>query len=149
MSSLRYNLIVVSPEKEIYTGLVIKVLVTAVEGELGIYPNHAPLLTFIKPGMIYITKENSLQNNIEHKIIYLSGGILEVQLNSVIVLADVAIHAEDLNEQEILLAKSKTEDYIKNSSNNINYAKASLELAKELAKLRVITLMKSDIFNNI
>ncbi len=76
-----------------FSGLVEKIRVTGSEGELGIYPGHAPLLTAIKPGMIRIVKQHG-----HEEFIYLSGGILEVQPGSVTVLADTAIRGQDLDE---------------------------------------------------
>ncbi len=111
--------------------------VTGSEGELGIYPGHAPLLTAIKPGMIRIVKQHG-----HEEFIYLSGGILEVQPGSVTVLADTAIRGQDLDEARALEAKRKAEEHIKSSHGDVDYAQASAELAKAIAKLRVIELTK-------
>ncbi|MCE1848654.1 F0F1 ATP synthase subunit epsilon, partial [Enterobacter hormaechei] len=83
MAAMTYHLNVVSAESRMFEGLVQKIQVTGSEGELGIYPGHAPLLTAIKPGMVRIVKQFG-----EEEVIYLSGGILEVQPSGVIVLAD-------------------------------------------------------------
>ncbi|HCC77210.1 MAG TPA: F0F1 ATP synthase subunit epsilon, partial [Shigella sp.] len=107
------------------------------EGELGIFPGHAPLLTAIKPGMIRIVKQFG-----HEEFIYLSGGIIEVQPGSVTVLADTAIRGQDLDEARALEAKRKAEEHIKSSHGDVDYAQASAELAKAIAKLRVIELTK-------
>ena len=86
MAANTYQLDVVSAEQKMFSGRVEKIQVTGSEGELGIYPGHAPLLTAIKPGMVRIVKEHS-----EEEYIYLSGGVLEVQPSVVTVLADTAI----------------------------------------------------------
>ncbi len=78
--AMTYHLDVVSAEQQMFSGLVEKIQVTGSEGELGIYPGHAPLLTAIKPGMIRIVKQHG-----HEEFIYLSGGILEVQPGSVTV----------------------------------------------------------------
>ena len=70
--AMTYHLDVVSAEKQMFSGLVEKIQVTGSEGELGIYPGHAPLLTAIKPGMIRIVKQHG-----HEEFIYLSGGILD------------------------------------------------------------------------
>ena len=70
--AMTYHLDVVSAEQQMFSGLVEKIQVTGSEGELGIYPGHAPLLTAIKPGMIRIVKQHG-----HEEFIYLSGGILE------------------------------------------------------------------------
>ena len=86
--AMTYHLDVVSAEQQMFSGLVEKIQVTGSEGELGIYPGHAPLLTAIKPGMIRIVKQHG-----HEEFIYLSGGILEVQPGNVTVLADTAIRS--------------------------------------------------------
>ncbi|MGP1923730.1 MAG: F0F1 ATP synthase subunit epsilon [Arsenophonus sp. NEOnobi-MAG3] len=137
MAPMTYHLVVVSAEKQMFDGLVQKIKVTGTEGELGIYPQHTPLLTTIKPGMISISKQFG-----EEELIYLSGGVLEVQQNGVIVLADTAIRGKDLDEGKALESKRKAEAYIHKAPADIDYAKASAELAKAIAKLRVIELIK-------
>ncbi|HGJ5877413.1 MAG TPA: F0F1 ATP synthase subunit epsilon [Arsenophonus sp.] len=138
MSAMTYHLIVVSAEKQMFDGLVQKIQVTGSEGELGIYPQHTPLLTAIKPaGMIRITKQFG-----EEELMYLSGGILEVQPNGVILLADTAIRGKDLDEAKALESKRKAEEHIRKAHGDVDYAQASAELAKAIAKLRVIELMK-------
>lgn len=119
-----------------FSGLVEKIQVTGSEGELGIYPGHAPLLTAIKPGMIRIVKQHG-----HEEFIYLSGGILEVQRQRDR-LADTAIRGQDLDEARALEAKRKAEEHIKSSHGDVDYAQASAELAKAIAKLRVIELTK-------
>ncbi|UDG80558.1 ATP synthase epsilon chain [Candidatus Hartigia pinicola] len=137
MTALNYQLTVVSAEEQIFDGLVQKIQVTGSEGELGIYPNHSPLLTSIKPGMVYIINQLS-----EKEIIYLSGGILEVQPNKVIILADTAIRGKFLDETRALESKRKAKDRICKANNDIDYAQASAELAQALAKLHVIKLIQ-------
>lgn len=135
--AMTYHLDVVSAEQEIFSGLVEKIQVTGSEGELGIYHGHAPLLTAIKPGMIHIVKQHG-----HEEYIYLSGGILEVQPNMVTVLADTAIRGTDLDEARALNAKNKAEEHMHDSHNDVDYAQASAELTRAIAKLRVIELTK-------
>ncbi|AKZ65738.1 F0F1 ATP synthase subunit epsilon [Candidatus Palibaumannia cicadellinicola] len=132
-----YHLDVVSAEKKIFYGLVQKIQITGSEGELGILPKHMPLLTTIKPGMLRIVQANG-----QEEYIYLSGGILEVQLNHVTILADTALRGEDIDEAKAIKAKQQAQNKMKNSHHDINFAKASVELAKAIAKLRVIELTK-------
>ena len=128
--AMTYHLDVVSAEQQMFSGLVEKIQVTGSEGELGIYPGHAPLLTAIKPGMIRIVKQHG-----HEEFIYLSGGILEVQPGNVTVLADTAIRGQDLDE-------ARAEEHISSSHGDVDYAQASAELAKAIAQLRVIELTK-------
>lgn len=137
MALTTYKLEVVSAESHLFSGVVQRISVTGIEGELGIYPGHAPLLTMVKPGMVGIVKENG-----EEEFIYLSGGILEVQPTEVTILADTAIRGKDLDEAKAKEAKRVAEERIKNSSGDVDYAQASAELSKALAKLRVIELTR-------
>ena len=137
MAAMTYHLDVVSAEQRLFSGLVEKIQITGSEGELGIHPGHAPLLTAIKPGMVRIVKQFG-----HEEYIYLSGGILEVQPNAVTVLADVAVRGEDLDEARALRSKQKAEEHLQHSHSDIDYAQASAELARAIAKLRVIELTK-------
>ncbi|AHF72819.1 ATP synthase epsilon chain [Candidatus Sodalis pierantonius str. SOPE] len=137
MAAKTYYLDVVSAEKQMFSGLVEKIQMTGSGGELGIFPGHAPLLTAIKPGMVRIVKEHG-----NEEYIYLSGGVLEVQPSTVTVLADAAIRGKDLDEARAMESKRKAEEHINNSHGDIDYAQASAELSKALAKLRVIELTK-------
>ncbi len=132
-----YHLVVVSAEQQMFAGNVQHIQVSGSEGELGIFHGHAPLLTAIKPGMVRIVKENNSE-----EFIYLSGGILEVQPTNVTVMADTAIRGEDLDEARALEAKRKAEDHMSKSHGDVDYAQASAELAKAIAKLRVIELTR-------
>ena len=137
MADTSFYLKVVSAEKQLYDGEVKRIQVTGSEGELGIYPQHTPLLTAIKPGMVRVVKTSG-----EEEFIYLSGGILEVQPTGVIVLADTAIRGRDLDEAKALESKRKAEEHIQSSHGDVDYAQASAELAKAIAKLRVIELTR-------
>lgn len=137
MAVSTFHLDVVSAESCLFSGEVQKIQVTGSEGELGIYPRHIPLLTAIKPGLIRIVKLDG-----EEEFIYLSGGILEVQPTVVTVLSDTAIRGQDLDEARALESKRKAEEHIHNSHGDIDYAQASAELSKAIAKLRVIELTK-------
>lgn len=138
MALTTYNLQVVSAESRLFSGDVQRIRVTGIEGELGIYPGHSPLLTTIKPGMIRIVKQDG-----DEEYIYLSGGILEVQPSKVTVLADTAIRAQDLDEARALESKRQAEEIIHNSHGDIDFVHASAQLSKAIAKLQVIELTKN------
>src|SRR4249920_1142448 len=96
---------VVSAEEQIFSGEAEFVVLPGIDGELGIYPRHAPLLTQIKPGAVRI----KIPNETEETLVFVQGGFLEVQPNVVTVLADTAIRAHDLDEAKALEAKAKAE----------------------------------------
>ncbi|OUR75178.1 F0F1 ATP synthase subunit epsilon [Colwellia psychrerythraea] len=133
MALFTVNLNVVSAEESLFSGSIKSLQITGSEGELGIMPGHAPLLTSLKPGMALITKEDGTE-----EVIYLSGGMLEVQPNNVIVLADVATRAADLDEQAALEAKKQAEANMNANGVDVDYAAVSAELARAEAQLRVI-----------
>ncbi|VAX76190.1 ATP synthase epsilon chain [Serratia symbiotica] len=135
--STTYHLDIVSTEKHIFSGLVKKALVTGSEGELGIFPQHTPLLTTIRPGLVHFVKENN-----KEEFIYISGGILEILPSVVVVLADIAIRGTDLDGERVIKAKHKAEEYIRNAHSTLEYGKASVELAKVIAQLRVLELTR-------
>ncbi|KMV70559.1 F0F1 ATP synthase subunit epsilon [Rosenbergiella epipactidis] len=132
-----FHLTVVSAEKEMFSGVVQHIQVSGSEGELGIFHGHTPLLTAIKPGLVRIVKQDNSE-----EVIYLSGGILEVQPNDVNVMADTAIRGEELDEAQALEAKRQAEESMSKNNTDVDYALASAELAKAIAKLRVIELTK-------
>ncbi len=129
---------VVSAEESIFSGLVEIVVVPGEMGELGIYPRHAPLLTRIKPGSVRL----KLPNQSEFMLIYVSGGMLEVQPSVVTILADTAIRGADLDEARSLKAKHAAEEAMKNRASDIDYAKAQAELSEALAQLQAIQKMR-------
>ncbi len=133
MALLTVNLNVVSAEESLFSGSIKSLQISGSEGELGIMPGHAPLLTSLKPGMALITKSDNSE-----EVIYLSGGMLEVQPNQVIVLADVATRADDLNEQAAIEAKQRAEEHMNAHGGDVNYAEVAGELARAVAQLRVI-----------
>ncbi len=137
MTEKKFNLDVVSAEKHLFSGSVKAVQITGSEGELGIMAGHTPLLTAIKPGMIRITKAND-----DEEVIYLSGGMLEIQPTMVTVLADTAIRGMDLDRAKAEEAKRRAEHKILNKHNDIDFAQASSDLAKAVAQLRVLEVIK-------
>jgi F-type H+-transporting ATPase subunit epsilon len=135
--AMTVQLDVVSAEEKIFSGLVESIQVTGSEGELGILPGHIPLLTGIKPGMVRIVKQFG-----EEHLIYVAGGVLEVQPHTVTVLADVAIRAEDLDEQAALAAQKKAEEAMQHAGADFNYAEAAAQLAEAIAQLRLIQKLR-------
>jgi F-type H+-transporting ATPase subunit epsilon len=129
---------VVSAEELIFSGLAEFIAVPGEMGELGIYPRHTALLTRIKPGSVRIKVPDQ-----EHEeLVYVSGGMLEIQPNMVTVLADTAIRGADLDEARALQAKQAAEESMKNRSADVDYAAAQAELAEALAQLAAIQKLR-------
>ena len=135
--AMTFHLEVVSAEKLLFSGSAEMIQVTGSQGELGIYQGHTPLLTAIKPGMVRIIKQHG-----QEEVIYLSGGMLEVQPMSVTVLADTAIRGQDLDKAKAEEAKRQAQERIQNRHGDMDFAQASTDLAKAVAKLRVIELTR-------
>ena len=138
--SMTVHVDVVSAEAAIFSGLVEVVIVPGESGELGIYPRHAPLLTRIKPGSVRL----KLPNVAEETLIYVSGGMLEVQPSVVTILADTAIRGAELDEARAIEAKHAAEEAMKNKSSEIDYAVAQVELSEAIAQLQAISRMRKN-----
>ena len=129
---------VVSAEESIFSGEAEFIVAPAQMGEVGIYPRHAPMITSIKPGALRI----KLADKNEEQLIYISGGILEVQPGVVTVLADTAIRGGDLDEAKANAAKKAAEEAMKNRSSDVDYAKAQAELAEAIAQIQAIQKLR-------
>jgi F-type H+-transporting ATPase subunit epsilon len=128
---------IVSAEQSLFSGLVELLVATGSQGELGITFGHAPLLTDLKPGPVRVVKQEG-----EEEIYYLSGGFLEVQPNSISILADTAFRADDLDEAAALEAKQQAEHDISNQSGEFDYSRAASQLAAAVAQLRTIEQLR-------
>jgi len=125
---------VVSAEALIFSGEAEFVALPGEAGELGIYPQHIPLITRIRPGTVRI----KVVGQAEEEFVFVAGGILEVQPNSVTVLADTAIRGADLDEAKAAEAKKAAEEALQNKDAMIDYAQAQGELAHAVAQLAAI-----------
>lgn len=128
---------IVSAEGEIYSGPAAMVFVPAVQGELGIAPRHAPLLTTLRAGEVRVQVPDG-----EELGFYVGGGALEIQPQRVTVLADTALRAKDIDEAAALAAKQRAEEAIKNSRDKIDVAKAQAELIQAAAQLRALERLR-------
>ena len=136
--ALTIHVDVVSAEKSLFSGLAEVVIAPGEMGELGIYPRHAPLLTRIKPGSVRL----KLPNQDAEELIYVSGGMLEVQPNVVTILADTAIRGVDLDEGRAIEAKRAAEEAMRNRASDIDYAQAQSELIEAVAQLHAIQKLR-------
>lgn len=129
---------VVSAEEEIFAGEAEFVALPGEAGELGIYPQHTPLITRIRPGAVRI----KVPGQAEDEFVFVAGGILEVQPTGVTVLADTAIRGHDLDEAKAAEAKKLAEEALTNKGSAIDYAKAQAELAAAVAQLAAIQKLR-------
>ncbi len=129
---------VVSLSESIYSGDAEFVVLPGLMGELGIYPQHAPLITQIKPGEVRI----KIPGQEEPQIVFVQGGFLEVQPDVVTVLADTAIRARDLDEARAIEAKQRAEEALQNKTSKEEIATAEGELASAVAQLAAIRRLR-------
>ncbi|HMM47726.1 MAG TPA: F0F1 ATP synthase subunit epsilon [Thiobacillaceae bacterium] len=129
---------IVSAEQALYSGTAEVVIAPGARGELGIYPRHTPLLTTLKPGSVRI----KVPNQAEEELIYVSGGILEVQPHVVTILSDSAVRGADLDEAKALEAKRAAEEAMRDKKARIDYAQAQAELAEAVAQLAAIKKLR-------
>ena len=136
MANATIHVDVVSAEESIFSGEADRVIAPGEGGELGILPEHIPLLTRVKPGTIRIQKGS------EEEIIYVSGGMMEVQPDRVTVLADTSVRAHDLDEAKAMEAERLAKDALANRTGAMEIAKAQAELAEAGAQLAAIRKLR-------
>ena len=124
---------VVSAEELIYSGQATFVALPGEVGELGIYPRHTPLISRIRAGSVRIQKPDG-----EEEFVFVAGGILEVQPDSVTVLSDTAVRGKDLDEERANVAKKAAEENLKNAKSSVDIAAAQSELAIFAAQLSAL-----------
>ena len=130
---------IVSAEQEIFSGEATMVIAPGEGGELGILPDHTPLLTRVKPGIVRL----QMPDGNPEEVIYVSGGMMEVQPDVVTILADTSVRAHDLDEAKALEAKRLAEEAISNRSGKMEIAKAQAELAEAAAQISAIRKLRS------
>ena len=135
MATLHVN--IVSAEQSIFSGDAEMVVVPGESGELGILPQHAPLLTRIKPGTVKVTLTGGVD-----ELIYVSGGILEVQPKALTILANTSLRAKDLDEIKVMEAKRAAEEALANRQGGQERAVVQAELAQLAAQLAAIRKLR-------
>ena len=132
------HLDVVSAEESIFSGEAEFVAAPAKMGEIGIYPRHTPMITPIKAGALRI----KLPEQNAEQLIFVSGGLLEVQPGVITVLADTAIRGADLDQAKAEEARRAAEEAMKNQDSAVDYARAQAELSEALAQLQAIERLR-------
>ena len=130
---------IVSAEQAIFSGDATMVIAPGESGELGILPEHTPLLTRVRPGTVRL----QMPDGAEEEVIYVSGGMMEVQPDVVTILADTSVRAHDLDEAKALEAKRLAEEAITNRTGALEIAKAQAELAEAAAQLSAIRKLRA------
>jgi F-type H+-transporting ATPase subunit epsilon len=128
---------IVSAEGEIFSGAAKMVFLPAAEGEIGVAPRHAPLLTLLKAGEVRVQPVEGPEQSF-----YVGGGALEVQPSRVTVLADTAARAHDLDEAAALAARQRAEEALAGKIDKLEQAEALAELARAAAQLKLIERLR-------
>ena len=137
MAAATLHVDVVSAEESIFSGEAEFVVLPGEAGELGIYPRHTPLITRIRPGVVRILKPGG-----EEELVFVAGGILEIQPKTVTVLADTAIRGHDLDEAKANEALKKAEEARRNAKDKQEIATVESELSSLAAQLAAIRKLR-------
>jgi F-type H+-transporting ATPase subunit epsilon len=128
---------IVSAEGEIFSGEAKMVFVPATQGEIGIAPRHAPLLSLLKSGEVRVITPDG-----QEQFFFVGGGALEIQPRKVTVLADTALRAKDVDEAAALAAKQRAEEALSGKIDKIEQAEALAELARAAAQLKLLQKLR-------
>jgi F-type H+-transporting ATPase subunit epsilon len=128
---------IVSAEGEIFSGAASMVFAPGSQGELGIAPRHAPLLTLLKPGEVRVLTPDGAEQHF-----FIGGGALEVQPSKVTVLADTALRAKDLDENAALAAKQRAEQALAKATDKIGEAEAMKEIVRMVEQVKMIQRLR-------
>ena len=128
---------IVSAEGEIFSGAASMVFAPATQGDLGIAPRHAPLLTMLKTGEVRVQTPDGQEQQF-----FVGGGAIEIQPNKVTVLADTALRARDLDEAAALAAKQRAEETLRGATDKIEQAEAMKEIVRMAEQVKMIQRMR-------
>ena len=130
MATIRLE--VVTPEKMVFSDDVDLILAWGVEGQLGILPHHAPLMTILQPGDLVFRKAGKEES------LTISGGFLEVRPDKVIILADACERAEEIDVARAEAAKQRAQEALKTAATEVDVAAAEAALRRSLARIRAV-----------
>lgn len=131
---------IVSAESAVFSGEVEMVFAPAIMGEVGILPRHTPMLTRLRPGEVRLKLPGG-----EEEFFYVSGGMLEVQPQTVTILSDTGLRAKDIDEAAAMEAKQRAEQALQDQTSEFEYAQAERELAEAMAQLQAISRLRKKI----
>ena len=130
MSTIRLD--IVTAERLVFSEDVEGVVAPGVEGQLGILPHHTPLMTMLQPGELLVRKEGG-----EELCIALGGGFLEVRPDRIIILADAAERAEEIDIARAEEAKRRAQERLHERPPEVDMAQTEAALRRSLARLKV------------
>jgi F-type H+-transporting ATPase subunit epsilon len=128
---------IVTAERIVYSGEVNEVVAPGVEGQLGILPHHAPLMTSLAAGELVVKADGG------EEVLAISGGFIEVRPDRVIVLADQAERAEEIDLERAEAARKRAEQRLQEKAADLDAAKADAALRRALVRLSVAEKVKT------
>jgi F-type H+-transporting ATPase subunit epsilon len=128
---LKIRLEIITAERVVYSEDVDVVVAPGIEGQLGILPHHAPLMTMLQPGELRVRRDN------QEESMFVSGGFLEVRGDKVVVLANVAERADEIDIARAEAAKRRAEERIAQYPAHVDHARAEAALLRSMIRLRV------------
>lgn len=137
MSVMRVE--VVSNEQNIFSGEASFVVVPTIQGELGIYPRHEPIMSLVRPGALRL----QVPGQAEEVLVAVSGGVLEVQPDKLTVLADIAVRSAEMDQQRAEEAKRSAEASVSQATDDVSRAKAQAALAAAIAELKTLEHLRN------
>ncbi|MDQ8734085.1 MULTISPECIES: F0F1 ATP synthase subunit epsilon [unclassified Paenibacillus] len=123
---------IVTPERKVYAETANMVSVTGVEGELGILPNHIPLVTPLRIAPVVIKRDNNKAD-----VIAVNGGFIEVRKDKIVILAESAELATDINIERAEAAKQRAQQRLAAKQDQIDFRRAELALQRAMNRLNV------------
>lgn len=137
MSVMRVE--VVSNEQNIFSGEASFVVVPTIQGELGIYPRHEPIMSLVRPGALRL----QVPGQAEEVLVAVSGGVLEVQPDKLTVLADIAVRSAEMDQQRAEEAKRAAEASVSQATDDVSRAKVQAALAAAIAELKTLEHLRN------
>jgi len=122
---------IITAERQVYSDEVNTVVAPGVEGELGILPHHAPLITILKPGEVLVRKDG------QETYLFVSGGFLEVRPEKIIILADACERADEIDIERAEAAKRRAEEGLKARKPDVDVAQTQAALLRALIRLQI------------
>jgi F-type H+-transporting ATPase subunit epsilon len=132
----KLNLEIVTAERQTFSGKASVIIAPGIEGQLGILPHHAPLMTTLQPGELIIKEDG------KESYLAITGGFIEVRPDKVIILADACEHCEEIDVARAEEAKRRAEDRLKSQTTEIDHARAEAALQRSLVRLKVASRIR-------
>ena len=123
---------IVTGERRVYAGEVAEVVAPAANGQVAIRPRHVPFLSALEPGEVRLVRPGQ-----DDLILAIGGGFMEVRDDKVVILADSAERADEIDLERALRARQQAEKLLQQKVNNVDFAKVEAALRRSLARLKV------------